>query len=116
VDSARVILPGDITEEQIQKMIENSWNVYNDNGDYVYTHSGYNMATEYSVTFIRLPNEAALIFELANTADELSSVKAERDALIKQVDDLSTQLEEAKSANVVIPEEQAQLTGIVGLT
>jgi hypothetical protein len=75
VDSARVILPGDITEEQIQKMIENSWNVYNDNGDYVYTHSGYNMATEYSVTFIRLPNEAALIFELANTADELSSVK-----------------------------------------
>ena len=88
VDSVRLLLPNDISEEQIKALLENPWSIYAEDGSFLKTHAGYNHVKEYSITFLKVPDEAKMMAELIKAADEITESKKLAEEKAQQVEAL----------------------------
>ena len=80
VEALKISLPADITEEQIIDLLENPWNIYAEDGTLLGVHSGCNYVKEYTITFLKVPDEALLLMHLKTASDEIAAAKLEAQA------------------------------------
>lgn len=76
VDSFRVSLPGRITEEQLQAMLQNPWEICDERGILQSVQTGINCIQEYSLTFLKVPEQADLQNRLQHAEEMAVMYKA----------------------------------------
>ena len=96
VDSIKLSLPGDITEEEIVALVENPWNMCMADGTHIKTYSGYNVIKEYSITFMKVPEGAKMLVELTNAAAEITEARLQADAAAAEAEAAKQQAATAK--------------------
>ncbi len=70
VDSFRVSLPGDITEEQLLAMLQNPWEIYDEQGVLQSVQTGINCIQEYALTFLKVTEQAELQARLSQAEEK----------------------------------------------
>lgn len=58
VQSIKLILGEDITQEQIDELLQNDWQIVDDDGNVMSTQQGYNTLYQYAITFLKVPDLA----------------------------------------------------------
>ena len=77
VDSLRVVLPNDITQEQIDTLMIHPWKMYTHDGHFLRAYTGYNHVAEHSITVYKLPDEFKLLEGITKAADEITAALAQ---------------------------------------
>lgn len=81
VDGIKIVLNESLTQVQINDLITQPWNIYDDNNVLQSTQQGYNKLYQHSALFMRVPDvlkeNEALRAALAATEAELQAVKAQ---------------------------------------
>lgn len=76
VDSFKVSLPGDIAEEQLLAMLQNPWEIYDDQGILQSVQAGINHIAEYALTFLKVTEQADLQTRLEQAEEKAALYKA----------------------------------------
>ncbi len=75
VDSLKVSLPGDITQEQLSAMLENPWEIYDDHDVLQSVQEGLSFVEEYSLTFLKVTEQAKLQASLEDAQEKATLYK-----------------------------------------
>ena len=75
VEALKVSFPADVTEEQLDAMTGNSWEIYSEDGVLQGVQSGITHIKEYVVTFLKVPDAAVLQERLDIASREAASLR-----------------------------------------
>lgn len=82
---AKIFMSEDITPEQIRALMENPWNIYDDDGQLMGVKSGYNRIRDYCLAMLKVQDADSMQIQLEAVTRELAARKIEAEKILAAV-------------------------------
>lgn len=107
IQAAKIILPTNISQEQIDALLKNSWTIYDNAEKMIGAKSGFNLVKDICVTVMRVADDADYVQRLKTITEEMAAKKllaeqiaAEAEAYVYACEQADARLMETKLTEV----------------